>query len=390
MDYISIWLQIIIESSKTGILFKILSGVVIVFVVSFAVQVFYYLYFYLRIFFPDKIIEHKHKPSISVIIAARNEAENLQKNLIHILNQKYANFEVIVVNDASEDESTEVLEKFKREFSNFYYTNIPYDNYFSHGKKLAVLVGYKAAKNEWLVFTDADCYPKSENWLSELAKGMDENAEVVLAYGAHTKRKGLFNKIIRYDTMSIAMQYLSFAHAGIPYMGVGRNMAVKKSAFKKLKKYRNHIHVLSGADDLIINELANKKNTRIITSKDSFTYSAPQKNFARWFLQKSRHISSSGYYKWWHKILLLLEPLSRALFYLSFIILAVGNFELKFVAILFIIRFLFQTIVGIKANYKFKTKDLLMIWFLFDTFVFVIIGLISVISMFRRQKIRWK
>jgi glycosyltransferase involved in cell wall biosynthesis len=367
---------------------ELMSVFLFFFLLAFIAQLFYYLYFYLRIYQKDKTVIPQFLPSVSVVIAARNEAWNLQKYLPRILNQQYADFEVIVVNDASQDESVEVLESFKRQYPHFYYTSIPYDEVYAHGKKLALLVGVKAAKKDWILFTDADCYPATENWINEFSRKMDSKAEIVLGFGGYLSRVGFLNKLIRYDAIAIAIQYFGFANAGMSYMGVGRNMAVRKSSLLKLKKYVAHSHVLSGADDLIVNELANKENVRVLTSTESFSYSNPKVNFSEWKLQKARHLSSSHFYKAGHKILLLLEPVSRFIFYTGFLLFIIYQF--KIAAALYLFRLLFFTITWIKAGIKFNAKDIIFYSLIFDTFVYIIIGSISVFTRFGRQKIKWK
>ncbi len=186
------------------------------------------------------------------------------------------------------------------------------------------------------------------------------------------------------------MQYFTFALAGIPYMGVGRNMAVKNTALKRIKKNRNQIDVLSGSDDLLVNELANKKNTRIVINPQSFTYSKPEIKFKYWRYQKRRHLGSAKYYRFSHKILLFFEPFSRLTFYSLFISLLFLKIPLQYILVPFILRFIIQLIVWFKSTLHFKEKDLLMVWILFDTFVYIIVGINSFFSIFRRNKVRWK
>ena len=367
----------------------ILSIIWWVFLGALFIQLVYNLFIYLRIF-GIKQVENKEQKSISVIITARNEEYNLERFLPHVLEQNYPDFEVIVVNDASEDNSAIVLDKLQKKYKNLYVTNIPYDSHFSHGKKLAINVGVKAAKKEWIVFTDADCVPNSGIWLNELSKGFDKDAEIVLGYGAYIRKKGFLNKIIRYDTASIALQYLSYAQLGFPYMGVGRNMAVKKSAMARLKNYRQQVDILSGSDDLLVNELATKKNTRLVISPESFTYSVPETRTRLWWRQKKRHQTSFKYYKFAHRFLLALEPSSKLLFYIGLVALLLFQLPVFYVLIPFAVRFFVQLVVWIKTSLTLKEKDLLIIWFLFDTFVYLLLGLNSFFSIIKPKKIVWR
>jgi biofilm PGA synthesis N-glycosyltransferase PgaC len=170
----------------------IIYGLISLFAFALLVQ----LYFYLGIFL--RFVRYKRAPQlkkypVSVIVCARNEAENLRKNLPSILNQKHEDFEVIVVDDCSTDHTGEVLGEFLRTYKNLHTTSISPDKKFTHGKKLAITVGVKAAKNEWLVFTDADCYAETDQWLNRLQENFTDKTEIVLAYGGYASAKGLLN-----------------------------------------------------------------------------------------------------------------------------------------------------------------------------------------------------
>jgi glycosyltransferase involved in cell wall biosynthesis len=231
---------------------------------------------------------------VSVIICAKNEDENLTEFLPKILTQDYpAGFEVIVVNDCSYDNTENVIDEFAKIFPNLRKANIKEDAYYKHGKKFALLVGIKAAANNRLVLTDADCYPASDQWLKEMALGFGVKKEIVLGYGAYEKQKGLLNKLIRFDAFIIAVQYLSAAIKNKAYMGVGRNLAYNKDTFFNNKGFANHYHVNSGDDDLFVNEAATEQNVAVCVSHNSVTYSKPKTSFRAWRLQKARHITTA-------------------------------------------------------------------------------------------------
>lgn len=365
------------------ILFYIFSGVTFI-------QIFFYTVIFSRLVFYKNKTVNNIKQGVSVIICARNEAENLKKYLPTVLEQKYPDFEVIVVNDASIDETETVLKSFQHKYKNLYITNIDRDYNYKQGKKLALTVGIKAAKNEILLLTDADCIVDSEFWIEKIVGNFDENTEIVLGYGGYLKQRGLLNKIIRYDTLFVAIQYLSFAILGVPYMGVGRNLAYKKSLFFKNKGFATHLNVASGDDDLFINEVANKKNTRIVVDKQSFTHSNPKRKIKEWFIQKRRHFSTSKYYKFKHKFLLGLEPLSRILFYFLTIILIVKTNWLIIVCSLFLIRMLLF-IVNLKIiSKKLNEQGLIILGMFFDIFFPILNFLIYFSGLFSTNKKRWK
>ena len=197
----------------------------------------------------------KQEP-VSVIICAKNEDDNLTEFLPKVLMQNYPEFEVIVVNDCSFDNTENVIDEFAKIFPNLKKITIKEDEYYKHGKKFAIMVGIKGSKYENLVFTDADCYPADENWLSEMSKGFTESKEIVLGYGSYRKESGFLNKLIRFDSFMIALNYLSAALKGKAYMGVGRNLAYKKSLF-----YKKSMHVYESNIGFSIS-----KSTRDISS----------------------------------------------------------------------------------------------------------------------------
>ncbi len=254
-------------------------------------------------------------PPLSVIICARNEAENLERFLPAVLEQDYPSYEVVVVNDCSEDNTYDVLGEMIKRYPHLRVSIIQKDPGFTHTKKLAMLIGIKAAKNEMLVFTDADCRPASSRWLREVAVAARPETDIIIGYGGYLPEKGLLNSYIRYETMFIGMQYFGMTMAGKPYMGVGRNLAYKKSFFFGKGGFGPHNHIMSGDDDLFVNRNATPDNCSLMLSHDSFTLSAAQKSLGAWIKQKRRHLSAAAYYKNNDKIRLFMEPFSRVSYY---------------------------------------------------------------------------
>lgn len=333
-----------------------------------ALQLFYYFWFYLAPAF-RKTSEGKdiYEP-VSIIICARNEALNLRKFLPLVLEQDYPSFEVIVVNDCSEDESDDVLGELLVKFPNLRISNITKDPRFTHNKKFAQFIGIKAAANDILIFTDADCHPLSKEWIKKIAGNFAEGVEFVLGYGGYEARKGLLNKYIRYDTLFIGMQYIGMAIRGFPYMGVGRNLAYRKQVFFRNKGFGAHNHIISGDDDLFVNANASKSNARVEIGPGSHTLSVPASSVAEWVKQKQRHLSTGKYYRIRDKILLFLEPLSRVLFYSLFIILISSLFLWPAVIAVFGVRIILQLFAFEISGRKFNERKILFISIFFDIF----------------------
>ena len=299
-------------------------------------------------------------PPVSVVICAKNEDENLTEFLPKVLSQDYPDFEVIVVNDGSYDNTENVIDEFAKIFHNLRKVNIKEDEYYKHGKKIAMLVGIKATKNDCLVFTDADCYPASDQWLREMAAGFAGEREIVLGYGAYEKQKGFLNKLIRFDTFNIAVQFLSAAAKNKPYMGVGRNLAYTRKLFFKEKGFSRHYHINSGDDDLFVNQAGNSTNTNLCVTKEAITYSKPEKTFKQWNIQKIRHLTTAPLYSAVSKSRIAFNYFSQYYFYMSLIPLAFSLRTALLIPIMLLLKAIVQMLILNKATKKLNEKDLLM------------------------------
>ena len=200
-----------------------------IFVFSIVIQLFYALFFFLRLsFYKEK--KGAFNGGVSVIICAKDESENLSKNLPSFLEQDYPTFEVIVVNDQSVDGTKYLLQDLEKKYKNLKVVTID-DHIISRvGKKFALTIGIKTAQYDYILLSDADCATVSNNWIRKMSASFSEK-DIVLGISPYKKQKGLLNKFIRFDEFIVMIQYLSFALAKIPYMGVGRNLGYKKSLF---------------------------------------------------------------------------------------------------------------------------------------------------------------
>ena len=364
--------------------------IIAVFGICLLVQLYYYLGIYSRLlFYRGKTAKEKKEP-VSVIICAKNEELNLDKFLPYVLTQDYPDYEVIVVNDCSTDDTDMVIGKYIKQYPHLRTTTITENKKFSHGKKLALTIGIKAAKNEILVFTDSDCKPVSNQWLSKIQKNFTRQISIVLGYGGFFPKFSLLNNYIRYDTLIIALQYLSYKLAGFPYMGVGRNLAYRKSLFFEKKGFASHYHLLSGDDDLFVNENANKSNTEIEISKESHTRSVPAMSFRQWIKQKKRHFVTGKYYKKNHKLMLAFEQISRLFFYVTFALLISNNILIGFVIGALIFRMIIQLIILKNVMIRLNEKHLLLSSLFYDIFSLIMNFGLYVSTRFRRGPRKWK
>ncbi len=232
-------------------------------------------------------------PPISVIICSKNEAVNLKQYLPQVLSQQYPHFEVVVVNDASTDETLNVLSDFQKKHAHLkVVTILQAEKTTMGGKRQALQRGIEQAQHNYLLLTDADCYPSSNRWIELMAKHFANGKQIVLGYGPYFSEKGWLNKVVGYETLHTALRYLSCALAGMPYMGVGRNLAYTKQLFYESGGFDGQSHLTSGDDDLLVNKAATAKNTAIEVHRDAFCYSPPPANWSAWYRQKARHLGA--------------------------------------------------------------------------------------------------
>lgn len=295
---------------------------------------------------------------ISLIVCAKNESENLKTHIPYWLEQEYPDFEIILINDASYDDTLEVMESFAEKNSNIKIVDVENNEAFWGSKKYALTLGIKKAAYHRLIFTDADCKPSSNLWLKEITSKLKNDKQIVLGFGAYQKLSGFLNKLIRFETLMTAIQYFSYAKAGMPYMGVGRNIGYTSKLFYDNNGFMSHMDILSGDDDLFVNQAATSKNTAICFSEESFTYSVPKKSWKEWLLQKKRHVTTAKHYKFQHKFLLGLYYSSQLLFWiLTFASFLLLDWKIPMIIISF--RFIFQYLIIGKSALKLKQKDLI-------------------------------
>ncbi|MFB9054474.1 glycosyltransferase [Formosa undariae] len=332
------------------------------FVAIVLIQLFYYLIFLRTFAFLKPKQTQKSDIPVSVIVCAKNEEENLKKFLPSILNQDYPNFEVVLINDASHDDTLSVYEHFSEQYNNIKIVDVKNTEAFWANKKYALTLGIKASKYNHLLFTDADCTPVTNTWISEMAGAFESKNAIVLGYGGYSKIKNsLLNKLIRFETVLTASQYFSYAKSGMPYMGVGRNLAYTKPLFFEANGFINHMKVGSGDDDLFVNQMATSKNTAVCFTPESFTTSVPKKTFSAWIKQKRRHVSTVAHYKKSHKFLLGLFYASQLLFWILGIVLLSLLFKWEIVVGLFALRILVQWIIIGKSAKKLNESDLVIL-----------------------------
>lgn len=358
------------------------------------VQLLYWLLIFPRFSFkrPHETQHADLLPPVSVIVVGRNEAENFAKYLPGILHQDYPNFEVIAVNDMSVDESEEVLESLQKDHPHLRIVRVPENDHFWHGKKYGLALGIKAASNEHLLLTDADCFPSSPDWIREMISGFMGGKEIVVGYGDVVKTSGFVNALSRFETVQTAIQYFAWTFWRMPYMGVGRNLAYRKSTWFEQNGFIKHIHVPSGDDDLFVNSAAKPGKVGVVAKSTAHTLTASKESFVDWMIQKRRHYSTSSLYKPFHRFVLGTFGFTIIGFWAMFAAAALVNTDFWLYVVLGVagLRLLAQWVVGFTASRYLGHRDVVILWPVFEI-IWVVLGAYTMtLNRFLGTSKKWK
>ncbi len=335
----------------------------------------------------DSAKSKKVSESVSIVICAHNEAENLKQFLPSILKQDYPHFEVIVVNDRSKDNSIEILEKFQSpNLTTVHINEVPKG---FNPKKYALKEGIKKAQNDIILLTDADCRPNSPFWIQEIANHLGTEKDIVLGYSPYLTTDTTVNTLIQFDTLYTASLYFSFANAGYPYMGVGRNLMYRRKIFEKNSAFEKYKNTTGGDDDLIINAVANQRNTSICLHPNSFVASVPKNTLKGWITQKQRHLSVGKHYTTKTLLLLGLQSLSSLQIPLAIVALALLPYPFKGISLLFLFSYFYR--ISLLKQINNRLKGTLSWGSIFLCDIFYPLGQFSLgfLSFFKRR-IRWE
>lgn len=338
------------------------------------------------------IIQHNKEVTpvpISVLICARNEASNLKQYLPKVLMQQYPLFEVVVVNDASEDDTIEVLNELKNKHPQLKVVSISPSEKKGAGKRQALQKAIETASYPYFLLTDADCFPASPLWIERMSAHFHLGKQIVLGYGPYIEGKGFLNKLVSYETLHTALRYFSFANAGIPYMGVGRNLGYTKHLFESAGGFKEQMHLVSGDDDLLVNKAATRDNTAIEIHGDAFCYSQAPSGWKEWYRQKARHLGVGKYYSFRHILVLGCFTLSDFLFYGMIIALFFISKTPLLLTALLLVSMILQFVFYYWATRLFKVKGITALIPVFDL-LFPVYYIVFAPFMLTAKKISWK
>lgn len=326
---------------------------------------------------------------MSVIVCAHDEEHNLKELIPLLLNQQHPEFEVIIVNDRSNDGTYDFLLEETAKHDRLRVVQVATTPHHVNGKKYAITLGIKAARYDWILLTDADCRPHSEFLIQSISEQCTREKEIVLGYSPYQKEKGFLNLFIRYETLFAALQYVSYAILKNPYMGVGRNLAYRKSLFLNNKGFNGFLGVTGGDDDLFVNQHATGSNTSICVSEKALVYSIPKKTWKEYFLQKVRHLAVGKKYRIKHKVLLGIFSFTHLITWLVGLPLAFLISGFNWVLGVLLVRSLLVTMTTHQAAKRFGHKFESWSVPLLD-FLFVIYYLSTAPVALLTKKLRWR
>lgn len=361
---------------------------VIIWIIAALLLVGFYLFLYLPFLLKRRQASDNNplKP-VSIIICARNEEDNLARHLPSILSQEYPEeYEVIVVSDRSRDNTVGILSGMVVKYPNLRVVQHE-DETKPQGKKKALARGIELAKYDSLLLTDADCQPAGKNWLRLMSSHL-QSKKMVLGYGAYRENKSWVSHIVQWETITTALNYFSLANAGMPYMGVGRNIGYSKGLYKDVNGFEKHLNVLSGDDDLLVNDLMPNTPMALEYRAESFTYSEAPADIFEWCNQKRRHLSTSYFYKWQHKLVLGAYGWAQLSFYLLL------PFAILFAApsVLWTVlgfKFIIQLMVLLMTTQKFGGQRALYLFPFWEAFTIIALGMVHLKNMFQGSKKSW-
>ena len=357
--------------------------VLIVFLVALLLQLVYiWVVFGKTAFYKKREKSGNGTEPVSGGVCSRDSLHYLTELIPAILKQDYPDFEIVIVNNCSTDETQMYLDDLERNEPRVKIVQLRQQLNFFHGKKFPLSMGIKSAQNDLLVFTDPECIPDGDGWLRSMMENYEKGTEIAIGYCYRKPKKGLADKVMRFIELIDGLNYMSFALMGRPYTADGKCLSYRKTLFYKAKGFTSHYTVSAGDDSLFVNDNAKKGNTAVVIDPDNAIAAEPV-NFRTWFLQKSYKCSAIPHYGFMTKLLLSVYPLTQVLFYASFIALlclkpafevaALPVLYIPVLAVFFLLRFVSQTIVLQKASKQLKVQRLLP-WFFFGDIAYLLLN----------------
>lgn len=338
---------------------------------------------------PDEVSDSDW-PSVSVVVIAHNEAEFLKESLPYLLEQDYPDFEVVVVDYTSQDDTQFVLRVCSENYPNLKPVNFPEDVNMFKGKKYPLSIGIKSAKKDVILLTDPDCVPKDFGWIREMMCGYMHGASIVMGYTLLKQEKTMLNAFEQYDNLVYNASFLGMAIMGNPYTASGRNLSYRRDFFFKRGAFISHYTIPEGADDLFVNQNANRSNTAIVLDPKAAIVTDAKSTFSMWHLDRMHRYATRRYYGIKNKLILSLYPLSQALFLASLLILWIcGLFPWQLLLALLVVKLIWQIVSSSLLAKRFEIKKIQFFSPLFELY-FLFANTILFLLTLRKKHIKWR
>jgi poly-beta-1,6-N-acetyl-D-glucosamine synthase len=357
------------------------------FLAVLVIQLAYHWFFFSRLAFFKPTTAPAEKLPVSVIIVVHNQYQLIRQNLPELLGQDYPDFEVLVVDDTSDDGSDEVLEKLAETFSNLRVVKLTQSLNWFKGRKFPLSLGIKSASHEFLLLTDIRFRPEGKNWISQMVAAYTPDTAIALGYATFNTTSKI-NKWLRFMAFYDGMLYLSMALSGMPFKGIGPNLSYRKSLFYRHKGFSSHYVINAGDDELFVNKAATRKNTEIRISADSQVKCTKPMTFIQWLENEKTRLAIRRFFKPGHRMMISLFSATTLFFYALFAAMLVIHVQLPVIIGIFLIRLLSQLVIFGLIQKKLSEKKLLWVTPIFDL-ALSLIDLAIWLRMLFTKKSKW-
>lgn len=305
-------------------------------------------------------------PPVSVVLAAQNDGDWLRQNLVYLLEQDYPDFEVVVVDYLSTDETQYILRLLAQNYSRLKVVTLTNNANGYQGLKYPFSIGIKTAQNDILLLAEPECIPMDTtqfNWIRSMVSGyVHDHIDIVLGYCGIAYKPSLFNWLQQYDNLLYSVEYLGSAILRAPFTGNGRNLSYRRSLFLKNDGFIYHYNIPDGADDMFVNQNARPRNTAVVISPESFTLVQPQPTLCQWHLYRRHRVSTHSFYSLPLKLRRLLPPLGILLFYLfGALLLALAALPWQILAAALALKLAWQIVATAAAARRLAVKPVVYI-----------------------------
>ncbi len=229
--------------------------------ILFVIQLYYYIGCYAKISkYRDNIRAEIRDttPTVSVLVPLfTDDYPFLDERLPLIMAQEGVDFEVVIIYIGVNNDFYDDLQRLQQVLPNIVVTKIQSNPRFPISIKTALNVGIKAANNECMVFTSAECYPLSDKWLALMANGF-RRGDLVLGYSGLEPEGGIMRYFMRASRMMNSAAWLSRAIKGKPYRGLRTNIGWTKALYYNARGF-SHLNMNTGEDDLFVQRLLKAK-----------------------------------------------------------------------------------------------------------------------------------